>query len=159
MGFPYDVLITAASTLVAGVAGGIGGALLTGRQADRHDKQQRRLNAYTDLMLRLDELTRTFGAYETVADAKLNAKLVQRVNPAVGAIQVAYSAVYLSGSKNVQPLARDAWQAAWDIHAWFSPVDLSPETAPQTGDQLSALVTALQAASSKFADAARAELA
>jgi hypothetical protein len=154
--FPYDVLITGAATLIAGVSGGVGGSWLIGRQTDRRDKQQRRLSAYSNLMLRLDELTRTFGAYETFADAKMDEKLIRLVNPAVGRIQVAYFAVYLSGSEDVQPLVGKAWQAAWDVHGWFNPRDASKE---QTIEQLSRLVDDLRAASTAFADAARKEVA
>jgi hypothetical protein len=153
--FPYDVLITGAATLIAGVSGGVGSSWLIGRQTDRRDKQQRRLSAYSDFMLRLDELTRGFGAYETFADAKTDEKLGRLVNPAIGAIQVAYFAVYLSGSKDVQPLAGKAWQAAWAVHDWFNPPDVSKEP---TIEQLSRLVDDLRSASTVFADAARKEM-
>lgn len=156
MAFPYDVLITGAATLIAGVSGGLGGSWLTGRQSDRRDKQQRRLNAYSDLMLRLDELLRTFGAHETLVEVKMDEMFSRAVNQTTGAIQLAYSAVYLSGSKSVQPLAGKAWQAAWDIHDWFNPPDASTK-----GDvaQLINLINDLRAASKNFADAAREELA
>lgn len=159
MAFPWDVLITGASTLVAGVGGTLGGAGLTGHQQLQRDKQQRRLDAYSELALRLDELSRTIGAPQTLAESAFTDTFGSAVGQAVGLIQVAYFAVYLSGSKDVQPLAGKAWQAAWDIQNWCTQGDAPTQGGMSAIDQLEELRRKLGAASQQFADAARKELA
>lgn len=120
MAFPWDLAITGASTLLAGVGGTLSGAALTGRQQSQRDRQQRRLDAYSEFALRLDELHRTLGNPSTLTESKLTTTLGRSVGQAVGAIQVAYFAVYLSGSMELQPLAAEAWRAAWNIQTFFT---------------------------------------
>lgn len=156
MTFPYDVLITGAATLIAGVSGGAGGSWLAGRQSDRRDKWHRRLSAYSDFMTGLDDLIRTFGAYETFGRPAEGETLGSAVNSAVGTIHGAYAVVYLLGSKDVQPIAGKAWRAAWDIHDWFNPPNKSTK---RPAEQLAELVVYLKTASRDFADAARLEVA
>jgi hypothetical protein len=161
MAFPWDVLITGVSTLVAGVGGALGGAGLAGHQQHQRDNQQRRLDAYSELALRLDELSRTIGAPQTLAESAFTGTFGDAVGQAVGSIQVAYFAVYLSGSKAVQPLAGKAWQAAWDIQNWCTQGDAARQgdmSAKPALDQLEELRGKLRAASQQFADAARKEL-
>jgi hypothetical protein len=138
MAIPWDLLITAGSTLVAGVGGALGGAGLAGRQQLQRDRQQRRLDAYSELALRLDELNRTLGAPQTLTESKLTTTLGSSVGQAVGAVQVAYFAVYLSGSKKLQPLAGEAWQAAWNIQNWFTNASRQGDASKSSGTAIKA---------------------
>jgi hypothetical protein len=125
--FPWGTAITAASTLIAGW----GGISLKDWHDARRARQDRRRAAYLELMLRLDDLRRIFGAPQTLDERALAAGTVGKaMGQAVGEIQRAYFNVFLVAPRNVQALAGAAWDAAWDIHDWFDsggpgPADLS----------------------------------
>ena len=55
------------------------------------------------LMLSLDELRRTFGAPATLDESARNSTIGALTGQAVASIQKAYFAVYLIGSRRVQP--------------------------------------------------------
>lgn len=148
MSVPWTALITAGSTLVAG----FGGMSLKERYDFRRDKDRQRREAYGALMLSLDELRRIFGAPATLDESAHRSTLGTLTGQAVASIQKTYFTVYLTGSRQVQPTAGEAWQAAWDIHNWF---ECSP--ADESGAELSKLLENLRAASTAFANAVRKE--
>lgn len=84
--------------------------------------------AYLELMLRLDDLRRIFGAPQTLDERALAAGTIGRaMGQAVGEIQRAYFSVFLVAPRNVQALAGAAWDAAWEVHDWFDSGGPSPE--------------------------------
>jgi len=150
--FPWSTLITAVSTLAAG----LGGIWLKDRFDARSDRGQRRRDAYAGLLLSLDELNRTIGAPGTVET--FTGTLSQAISTGVANVQRTYFAVYLAGSPRVQPLAGKAWEAAWNIHEWS--VIGSPDPKGRTAiEQLEDLRGKLREAAEVFADAARKETA
>lgn len=142
-------MITAASTLIAGW----GGISLKGWHDASRRRQDRRRAAYLELMLRLDDLRRIFGAPKTLDERALAAGTVGKaMGHAVGEIQRAYFNVFLVAPRNVQALAGAAWDDAWKIHDWLDsggrePADLS---------ELEKMLTAFGQKSMAFAAAARA---
>jgi hypothetical protein len=113
---PWATAITAASTLIAGW----GGISLKDWHDARRARQDRRRAAYLELMLRLDDLRRIFGAPQTLDERALAAGTIGKsMGQAVGEIQRAYFSVFLVAPRNVQALAGAAWDAAWKIHDWF----------------------------------------
>ena len=153
--FPWSNLITAVSTVTAG----LGGIFLKDRLDIKRDRGQRRRDAYAGLMLSLDELTRVIGAPLTVGSDLFPGSLGHAIAQAVGTVQRAYFAVYLAGSSRVQPVAGKAWQAAWDIHDWGG-VGVGPGLQQRTAiDELEDLRAKLREAAAAFADAARSEIA
>jgi hypothetical protein len=147
--FPWETAITAASTLIAGW-GGI--SLKDWRDASRA-RQDRRRAAYLELMLRLDDLRRIFGAPQTLDERALAAGTIGKaMGQAVGEIQRAYFNVFLMAPQNVQALAGAAWSAAWEIHDWFD----SGGPGPADLTELRKRLTAFGQKSMAFASAARA---
>lgn len=151
--FPWSNLITAVST----VAAGLGGLLLRDWLDTRHDRGQRQRDAYAALLVSLDELARVIGAPLTAGGELEAGTLAQRIEQAVRAVQRSYFAVYLDGSASVQPVAAKACQAAWDIHGWVATGQ--PDQGRPAADQLAELRAKLSAAGTAFADAVRKETA
>jgi hypothetical protein len=150
MSFPWDSLITAVSTLVAG----FGGISWTDRRDAARYRERSRQDAYLELMLALDEFRRVLGAPETLDGQALSAdSLGAAVGHALAPVQRAYFSVFLTGTPRVQLLAGKAWQAAWDVNDW---VNGGGHTTADIGE-LRELLTALGKAGQEFADAARRE--
>ena len=146
--FPWSNLITAVST----VAAGLGGLLLRDWLDTRRDRGQRRRDAYAAFLVSLDELARAIEAPLTASGELTAGTLAQ----AVRTVQRSYFAVYIDGSTSVEPVAGKACQAAWDIHNW---VTTGPDQGRPATDQLEELREKLSAAGTAFADAVRKETA
>jgi hypothetical protein len=147
--FPWGTAITAASTLIAGW----GGISLKDWRDTSRARQDRRRAAYLELMLRLDDLRRIFGAPQTLDQRALAAGTIGKaMGQAVGEIQRAYFDVFLVAPRNVQALAGAAWSAAWEIHDWFD----SGGSGPTDLTELKKHLTAFGQKSTAFAAAARA---
>jgi hypothetical protein len=145
--FPWETLITAAATLIAGW----GGISLKDRLAARRARQDRRRAAYLELMLRLDDLRRIFGAPHTVDEGAFAGTIGKAAGQAAREIQRAYFSVFLVAPRDVQALAGAAWDNAWKIHDWLD----SGDPRPADLNELKNLLVAFRAASMTFATAAR----
>jgi hypothetical protein len=150
--FPWSNLITAVST----VAAGLGGIWLKDRYDSRRDRRQRRRDVYATFLLNLDELQRVIGAPRTVGEL-FAGTLEQAIAQATGDIQRAYFTVNLTGSRSVQSSAAKAWAAAWDIHDWLDAPDANQ--AQTSLDRLEELRGKLREAGGEFIRAARMEIA
>jgi len=151
--FPWSNLITAVST----VAAGLGGLLLRDWLDTRRDRGRRQRDGYAALLVSLDELARVIAAPLTAGAEEKAGTLAQRIEQAVRTVQRSYFAVYMDGSASVQPLAGKASQAAWDIHNWVTTGQ--PDQGRPATDQLEELRAKLSAAGTAFADAVRKETA
>lgn len=154
--FPWD-------NLISGAAGVAGGSIVTSLQAHypgRRDKQDRRRTAYTEMILRLDDLRRLFGARKTLKLETLDPStdtgrtVGEITGRMVGEIQRAHIAVLLTGSKAAQGKADPAWQLAWDINSLLGGGP-SRDAVARLGD----LLRGFQDASREFGDTVRRELA
>lgn len=148
MAFPWDTLITAASTLIAG----FGGISLKDRRDTARVREQVRLDANLEMMLRLDQLERVFSSAETLDPHVLAATVGKSAAQAIGSVQRAYFKVFLVASRRVQPTAGKAWRAAWDIHSGW----LDSDGRSDIG-KLKELLASLRTASTAFADAVQRE--
>jgi len=151
--FPWSNLITAVSS----VAAGLGGILLRDWLDTRREAGQRQRDAYAALLVSLDELARVIEAPLTPGGELKAGTLTQGIAQAVKTVQRSYFAVYIDGSASVQAVAGKACQAAWDIHNWVT-TGQREQGGPATG-QLEELREKLTAAGTAFADAVRAETA
>lgn len=109
--------------------------------------------AYLELMFRLDDLRRIFGAPKTLDERALTAGTIGKaIGQAVGEIQRVYFNVFLVAPRDVQALAGAAWDAAWKIHDWLE----SGGRGSANLSELEKMLTAFGQKSMAFAAAARA---
>jgi hypothetical protein len=145
--FPWDILITALSTL----AGALGSVWLTDHLGAKRNRNAQLLERYAALTSSLDQLIRLIKHPETLNLSKLPPTVGAAIGVSVGAIQRSYSSVYLTAPKPIQSLAEQAWKAAWEIQLWLDGRSESP------ADELVQLVGTLDTASGDFAKAVRKE--
>jgi hypothetical protein len=145
--FPWDVLITALSTLAAG----IGGVWLTDHLGAKRSRSAQLLDRYAGLASSLDQLIRLIRHPDTVNLSELPPTVGAAIGLTVGSVQRSYAPVYLTAPEPIQSLAEQAWKAAWEIQLWLD------HKGQSSGDELVQLVESLDLAAANFAKAVRAE--
>ena len=141
--FPWSNLITAVSTLAAG----LGGILLKDRLDVKRGRGQRRRDAYAGFLVSLDELNRVIGHPGTLQN--LPPTLGQAIGQAVGSVQRAYAPVYLTAPAGIQGLAEKVHTTAWDIQRLLDAPPADP------GSRLFMLREELISAANDFVKAVR----
>lgn len=145
--FPWDILITALSTL----AGALGSVWLTDHLGAKRNRNAQLLERYAALTSSLDQLIRLIKHPETLNLSELPSAVGAAIGISVGAVQRSYSPVYLTAPKPIQSLAEQAWKAAWEIQLWLDGRRESPS------DEFVQLLGTLDTASGNFARAVRKE--
>jgi hypothetical protein len=153
-GFPWSNLITAVAT----VAAGLGGVILTQRDAQRRYRRTSRRQAYEVFILALDGLDRIWVPLLPSGEDFDQQKVATATNQAADQIQSAYVAVLLVGAARAKAKAEAVRLATWKLSDRVRPAGGQNAAVVPSFEQLKPLACDFRAARRTFIEAAEQEL-
>jgi hypothetical protein len=150
MNSPGVVALIGVGGVIVGALVGLLSSVWTTKIADRHAMQEREQNAYLAFIIALDHFDELWAGPAKQYDDTTAKPLGPQTNKCAEAIQIAFAAVLLSGSKVPRQAADVARHAAWAIADRLSP---PPGWAPRTTDPLPTLIEHFRCARHVFESA------